>query len=158
MTTDSSQPTPPPEFHRILIVDDEQAICWAFTQLLRPHGYTVSVAASAEEGLELAAKENPDLVFSRDFCDSTALNWAINKNQTAIVKFLLENKADVNAGNAKMTPLHTAVVNGNKEIVELLLAKGANANIKYENKTLMQLAESYGHNDIATLLRQHGGQ
>ncbi|HYF51098.1 MAG TPA: sigma-54 dependent transcriptional regulator [Planctomycetota bacterium] len=47
---------------RILVIDDEQAICWAFTQLLQPHGYTVSVAASAEEGLETAAKENPDLV------------------------------------------------------------------------------------------------
>jgi DNA-binding NtrC family response regulator len=60
-----SAPTPRlPEIdsHRILIVDDEQAICWAFSQLLQPEGYLVSVAASAEEGLELAAKENPDLV------------------------------------------------------------------------------------------------
>jgi two-component system NtrC family response regulator len=47
---------------KILIVDDEQAICWAFTQLLQPEGYTVLVAASAEEGLEIAAKESPDLV------------------------------------------------------------------------------------------------
>src|SRR5258706_3486392 len=48
--------------HKILIVDDEQAICWAFTQLLQPEGYAVHVAASAEEGLEIAAKEAPDLV------------------------------------------------------------------------------------------------
>jgi DNA-binding NtrC family response regulator len=48
--------------HKILIVDDEQAICWAFTQLLEPQGYSVTVAASAEEGLELAAKVWPDLV------------------------------------------------------------------------------------------------
>jgi DNA-binding NtrC family response regulator len=48
--------------HKILIVDDEQAICWAFTQLLEPQGYMVAVAASAEEGLELAAKDRPDLV------------------------------------------------------------------------------------------------
>jgi two-component system NtrC family response regulator len=48
--------------HKILIVDDEQAICWAFTQLLQPEGYVVHVAASAEEGLEIAAKEAPDLV------------------------------------------------------------------------------------------------
>jgi len=47
---------------KILIVDDEQAICWAFTQLLQPAGYTVFVAASAEEGLEIAAREKPDLV------------------------------------------------------------------------------------------------
>ena len=48
--------------HKILIVDDEQSICWAFTQLLQPEGYTVFVAASAEEGLEIAAREAPDLV------------------------------------------------------------------------------------------------
>ncbi|HYG75624.1 MAG TPA: sigma-54 dependent transcriptional regulator [Planctomycetota bacterium] len=47
---------------KILVVDDEQAICWAFTHLLQPAGYTVFVAASAEEGLEIAAREKPDLV------------------------------------------------------------------------------------------------
>ncbi|MGD0092287.1 MAG: sigma-54 dependent transcriptional regulator [Planctomycetota bacterium] len=51
-----------PEPHKILVVDDEHAICWAFTQLLQPEGYQVVVASSAEEGLELAAKELPDLV------------------------------------------------------------------------------------------------
>jgi len=48
--------------HTILIVDDEQSICWAFTQLLQPEGYRVLTAASAEEGLEIAAKERPDLI------------------------------------------------------------------------------------------------
>jgi len=51
-----------PEPQKILVVDDEQAICWAFTQLLQPEGYAVLVAASAEEGLELAAREQPDMV------------------------------------------------------------------------------------------------
>ncbi|MBI3832406.1 MAG: sigma-54-dependent Fis family transcriptional regulator [Planctomycetes bacterium] len=46
---------------KILVVDDEQAICWAFTQLLPPEGFQVFTAASAEEGLEIAAKEHPDL-------------------------------------------------------------------------------------------------
>jgi len=52
----------PGSAHKILVVDDEQAICWAFKQLLQPEGYSVLVAASAEEGLELAAQESPDLV------------------------------------------------------------------------------------------------
>jgi len=46
---------------KILVVDDEQAICWAFSQLLQPEGFQVLVTSSAEEGLELAAKERPDL-------------------------------------------------------------------------------------------------
>ena len=47
---------------KILIVDDEPSICWAFGQLLKPEGYHVFLAASAEEGLEIAARESPDLV------------------------------------------------------------------------------------------------
>ena len=58
MTSGMSTASP----QRILVIDDEQAICWAFTQLLQPQGYAVSVASSAEEGLELAAKDSPDLV------------------------------------------------------------------------------------------------
>ena len=46
---------------KVLVVDDEQAICWAFTQLLKPQGFEVFSAASAEEGLEIAARERPDL-------------------------------------------------------------------------------------------------
>ena len=51
----------PAKGHKILVIDDEQAICWAFSQLLEPQGYTVHIAASAEEGLEIAAKENLQL-------------------------------------------------------------------------------------------------
>src|SRR5437868_4671302 len=59
MATPASTPA---SAQKILVVDDEQAICWAFTQLLKPEGYNVFVAASAEEGLEIAARETPDLV------------------------------------------------------------------------------------------------
>jgi len=54
----STQATP----LKILIVDDEAAICWAFSQLLQGDGYTPLTAASAEEGLEIAARERPDLI------------------------------------------------------------------------------------------------
>jgi DNA-binding NtrC family response regulator len=40
---------------RILIVDDEASICWAFRESLGDEGHQVEVAASVEEGLELAA-------------------------------------------------------------------------------------------------------
>lgn len=48
---------------RILVVDDEQAICWAFSRALSRDGHVVSAASSAEEGLEKARAESPDLVF-----------------------------------------------------------------------------------------------
>lgn len=39
----------------ILIVDDEASICWAFREFLTDEGHHVEVAASAEEGLRVAA-------------------------------------------------------------------------------------------------------
>lgn len=39
---------------RVLIVDDEAAICWAFGEYLGDLGHDVLVASTAEEGLELA--------------------------------------------------------------------------------------------------------
>ena len=39
---------------RILIVDDEASICWAFRESLADEGHHVEVAASAEEGLRIA--------------------------------------------------------------------------------------------------------
>ncbi|MFO0953229.1 MAG: sigma-54 dependent transcriptional regulator [Isosphaeraceae bacterium] len=47
---------------RILIVDDEASICWAFREFLTDEGHEVDVAASAEEGLKLAESGRPDAV------------------------------------------------------------------------------------------------
>ncbi len=46
----------------VLVVDDEPSICWAFERLLSDLGHVVKTASSAEEGLQLAATERPDLV------------------------------------------------------------------------------------------------
>jgi DNA-binding NtrC family response regulator len=55
-------PAPEAPAPKLLIVDDEPSICWAFTQLLQPEGYEVLAAASAEEGLETAERRRPDLI------------------------------------------------------------------------------------------------
>ena len=47
---------------RILIVDDEASICWAFRESLADEGHVVDVASSAEQGLQLAAASPPDAV------------------------------------------------------------------------------------------------
>jgi DNA-binding NtrC family response regulator len=39
---------------RILIVDDEESICWAFREFLADLGHDVQIAASAEAGFEIA--------------------------------------------------------------------------------------------------------
>jgi DNA-binding NtrC family response regulator len=47
---------------KVLVVDDEQAICWGITKVATNLGHEVQGAASAEEGLRLAATFRPDLI------------------------------------------------------------------------------------------------
>jgi two-component system, NtrC family, nitrogen regulation response regulator GlnG len=46
----------------VLIVDDEEAVCWALERALTREGYSVSVAASAEQAFALLARRRPDAV------------------------------------------------------------------------------------------------
>ena len=48
--------------HYVLIVDDEESICWGLQRLLTEEGHEVAVASSAEEGFESAKKRKPDLI------------------------------------------------------------------------------------------------
>jgi two-component system, NtrC family, nitrogen regulation response regulator GlnG len=47
---------------RLLVIDDEEAICWGLAELGKRLGWEVATAASAEQGLDLAARKRPDLV------------------------------------------------------------------------------------------------
>lgn len=47
---------------RILIVDNEASICWAFREFLTDEGHEVNIAASAEEGFEIAERGGLDAV------------------------------------------------------------------------------------------------
>jgi two-component system nitrogen regulation response regulator GlnG len=46
----------------ILVVDDEEAVCWALQRALKGEGHSVAVAATAEEALESARKQRPDAI------------------------------------------------------------------------------------------------
>ncbi len=46
----------------VLIVDDEQSICWGLAELVQEMGYESLTAASAEEGFEIARKTPPDAI------------------------------------------------------------------------------------------------
>ena len=47
----------------LLIVDDEEGICWCLARLAAEMGHTAATAASAEEALALAKCQPPDAVF-----------------------------------------------------------------------------------------------
>ena len=46
----------------VLIVDDEESICWGLERMLMDAGHEVTVAASAEEAFERVKRNKPDLV------------------------------------------------------------------------------------------------
>jgi two-component system nitrogen regulation response regulator GlnG len=46
----------------ILLVDDEEAVCWALQRALAGEGHQVAVAASAEDAFRLAEMQRPDAV------------------------------------------------------------------------------------------------
>jgi two-component system, NtrC family, nitrogen regulation response regulator GlnG len=46
----------------LLIVDDEEAVCWALQRALSAEGHSVATAASAEQAFTLAAKRKPDAI------------------------------------------------------------------------------------------------
>ena len=46
----------------LLIVDDEEAVCWALKKALAKLGHEVAVASSAEEAFRLADKQIPDAI------------------------------------------------------------------------------------------------
>ena len=46
----------------VLVIDDDEKICWAFQQFLDGEGYNPTIANSAEEGLRSITSEKPDVV------------------------------------------------------------------------------------------------
>ena len=47
----------------VLVIDDDDKICWAFQQFLETEGYYPSIANNAEEGLRKIQTEQPDFIF-----------------------------------------------------------------------------------------------
>ncbi|MDE0084254.1 MAG: sigma-54 dependent transcriptional regulator [Candidatus Poribacteria bacterium] len=46
----------------VMVIDDDEKICWAFKQFLEGEGYNPTIANSAEEGLRRIASEKPDVI------------------------------------------------------------------------------------------------
>ena len=50
----------------ILIVDDEEAVCWALQRALGREGHRVAVAASAEDAFTQVQRQRPDVIITHD--------------------------------------------------------------------------------------------
>jgi ankyrin repeat protein len=89
---------------------------------------------------------------------STALHWAVQRNNAAMVDALLASGANVKAANRyNVTPLSLACMNGNAGIIEILLKAGADANAtSEEGQTALMTAALNGRVDAVRVLISHG--
>ena len=46
----------------VLVIDDDEKICWAFQEFLEDEGFRSIVANSAEDGLQKIKTESPDII------------------------------------------------------------------------------------------------
>ena len=99
-------------------------------------------------------------------CKVTPLHAAARFGNFEIAKFLVQNKANVNAktgngsycGNA--TPLHDVAFNGDFKIAEFLLQNGAevDATTFYCKKTPLHFAADEGNLKVVEVLLKHGAR
>jgi len=77
---------------------------------------------------------------------SKPLHWALQngnaEEKSKIIRYLVEQKADLNAKNGSgMTPLQLASSAGDRASLELLLELGADRTLKVRNQTVEDLAK-----------------
>ena len=89
---------------------------------------------------------------------TTALHWAVHRDDLAIADLLIRAGADVRVANRYgATALALACLNGNAAMVERLVAAGAEANAASpDGETALMTAARTGHVDAVTVLLAHG--
>lgn len=149
MNTSPSPITPPPAAPaRILCVDDEPSILSALKRVFRPQGYTVLLAGSGQEGLDLLAKEPVDLVISdmrmphmdgAQFLEQVFARWPDTK------RILLTGYADANATIAAINLGHIwrymAKPWNDAELVGAVQQALAHSRLARDNAALAALAQ-----------------
>ena len=107
-----------------------------------------AVKAGDRAGVRTVVKGGTDLN-AREVDGTTALHWAVRRDDTEIAALLLGARADANAANRYgVTPLSLAARNGNGPMLELLLRHGADVKAAdaaaSDGQTLLMLAARTG--------------
>jgi ankyrin repeat protein len=96
---------------------------------------------------------------------ATPLEAAITKDNSAMIKILVENGASLTAESSRIahkyaTPLEYAAMNGKLQALETLIQLGADLNHKnaLNNLTALELAFKAGHTDAVNVLTLHGAE
>jgi len=131
----------------------------------------VSLALPAHAGPVADAAQNGDISELRRLIQqqapvdepqidgSTALHWAVQADDVAMTRLLLEAGADTGVRNrVGAPPILPAAVNGNAEILGMLLEAGADPNmtVSVTGDTPLMLAARTGNIDAVEVLLDHG--
>ena len=124
-----------------------------FTPLHRACQTTVLALVKA---FELQLKDKDVLEVQTHHSRNTPLHIACIFNALEIVKFLIENSANVNASNEKgETPIHISARKGFKKITEELLRREADLDVQDAKKcTPLICAALNNHKSVVSLLLQ----
>merc|ERR1719203_125710 len=107
---------------------------------------------------EYMAKKQP--LDAQDQKGITPLGYAIGANRIAVVKLLLDSRANPFAVDANgNSGLHYAAGYGRKELVEYLVKTGASVNqANAQGQTPFSVATVNRHEAVIQVLRAHGAQ
>ncbi|PPQ95446.1 hypothetical protein CVT26_008465, partial [Gymnopilus dilepis] len=102
--------------------------------------------------------EDPKLVNSVDVDGRTPLHWAVSSGSIDIVRFLIDQKAEIDkVDGSGWTPLHIAGDAGHENVVQELIGAGADVNRKNDKGlTPLHYAASKSRIDIGRLLISRG--
>ncbi len=130
---------------------EAQAQLWEAAQT----GNLANAQAALKAGADLNALDTRTNQNGR-----TALNYAAEKNQAALIQWLVEHGAEVNrANNTGFTPLHHAAEAGSLAAAEMLLKLGANVKATTQRgATPLMIAGARGKTDVAAMLEKAGGK
>lgn len=125
--------------------------------------YSKAFAAASQGDLsELQTEVGRDhsLLRAAEWDGMTLLHDAVDKSQLTVVKYLLDQGANVAATTQDgRTPLHIAAQHGDVTAIKLLLQYGAPLNAKDQNGwTPLDRAEKWNHTGAADFLKLHGAQ
>ena len=113
------------------------------------------------EQLQALLAADSTLLGARDRDGSTALHCAVWKDQRAVVAFLLEAGADVNAHSNNdhwgTTPLHAAAHANRTALLRLLIDAGADLQARdMANRTPLEHTTFHKATAAANILKEHG--
>ncbi|XP_042039819.1 ankyrin repeat and death domain-containing protein 1B-like isoform X2 [Salvia splendens] len=92
-----------------------------------------------------------------DYKMTTPVAEAVKGEHVKIVEFLIKHDAVIAIADVEgLTPLHLAILKGNRELIELLLVKHAHIEAESLDGTPLQVAVSRGNAEAVKCLLSHG--